>query len=184
MPWTTYNSPLGTLTLVGTSAGLRNVYFPGRGPSLESDDHDPDALAVAIDRLARYFAGDVSRIDVTLALEGTPFQRTVWGLVGQIPYGQTTTYGELASRLAPAAVTTTATAPTVAQAVARAIAQTPTPIVIPCHRVIGADGSMKGYLGGIARKEALLRFEAAGGDRRAFLDDGTSLGRQLSLALK
>lgn len=184
MSWTTYSSPLGVLTLVGSDRGLRNVFYPDLVPMLDPDTRDPGVFSATTEQFDRYFSGDSETIDVPLELEGTEFQRTVWSLVAEIPYGETTSYGQLASRLTDIAPGATASAATVAQVVAWAIAKTPTPIVVPCHRVIGADGTMKGYLGGIPRKQALLRFETAGGDPHALADRWAPIGKQQRLALK
>ncbi|UUY03008.1 methylated-DNA--[protein]-cysteine S-methyltransferase [Svornostia abyssi] len=97
--------------------------------------------------------GDLHAFTLPLDLQGTSFQQSVWAALRTIPYGETTTYGELAARLG---------GPHRVRAVAGAIARTPVPIVIPCHRVVGADGSLTGYLGGLQRKEALLSLEHTG----------------------
>jgi methylated-DNA-[protein]-cysteine S-methyltransferase len=158
MTWTTSESPLGPLTLIGSAAGLRNVYFPGRSPDLAESERDPAALAHAATQLEQYFAGRRQTFELELDLAGTTFQRQVWRALQVLPYGQTTTYGELADALGvqPSGDFSGA------RKVAWAIGATPTPIVVPCHRVIGADGSLTGYLGGLPRKQALLEFEATG----------------------
>jgi methylated-DNA-[protein]-cysteine S-methyltransferase len=163
--WDIYESPLGRLTLVGSETGLREVHFPGRAPVLAPADRDRDLLADARDQLEEYFAGERERFEVALGVAGTPFQRRVWRALQEVPYGRVTTYGALARELGVRdsgtlgpSVERTATA---AQKVGWAIGATPTPIVIPCHRVAGADGSLTGYRGGLQRKRALLDFEAA-----------------------
>ena len=125
-------------------------------------------LAEAADQLAAYFAGRLRRFDLPLAPEGTPFQREVWDLLREIPYGVTWTYGQAAGRLGR---------PKSSRAVGAANGANPIPIVLPCHRVIGADGGLTGYGGGVDRKRALLELE---GVRRAG-PRGAILPLQMSL---
>jgi methylated-DNA-[protein]-cysteine S-methyltransferase len=170
----TYPSPIGPLTITGYEAGVRHLYFPGRAP-VESDPvMNSTALDVVAEQLDEYFAGDRSAFELRLAPEGTAFQRRVWELLREIPYGETTTYGQLARQLS--AERGKWTEP---QAVAGAVARTPIPIIIPCHRVIGADGSLRGYVGGLQRKQKLLDLEAADGDPHALADAWRD--RQLTL---
>ncbi|MEY2515426.1 MAG: methylated-DNA-[protein]-cysteine S-methyltransferase [bacterium] len=148
--WTIYESPLGALTLLGGPAGLSALRFPGRGNPLTEDDHEPELFADAVRQLDEYFAGRRKRFDLPLDLAGTPFQRAVWDALRAIPCGSTTTYGALARSLGrPAAV----------RAVGAAVGRTPVPIIVPCHRVLGSDGSLTGYFGGLQRKQALLDLE-------------------------
>ena len=175
MPFTIFESPFGPLTLVGDSDGLGRLCFPRRAPALDEADHDPQPFAAAVAQLEEYFCGGRTLFDLPLALGGTPFQRAVWRALREIPYGTTTTYGTLAHRLA---AEWGGDAPN-PRAIGAAVGATPIPIVIPCHRVIGADGSLTGYGGGLHRKRALLDFEAAGGDRCAF--DAAWRQRQLAL---
>ena len=149
--WAVYESPFGPLTLVAGARGLRELRFPGRGGPLDEADRDPDALAAAVTQLEEWFAGERRRFELPLELGGTALQRRVWTLLRELPYGSTISYGALAERagLAPEHV----------RAAAGAVARTPVPIVIPCHRVIAADGSLTGYLGGLRRKQALLDLE-------------------------
>jgi methylated-DNA-[protein]-cysteine S-methyltransferase len=169
MPFTIFESPFGPLTLVAGADGLRHLFFPGRGPARHESDHDPTELTRAVAQLEQYFEGERTMFDLPLDCHGTPFQRRVWVALRNIPYGQTTTYGALAEKLSAQP-----------RAVGAAVGATPVPIVIPCHRVIGSDGSLTGYGGGLQRKRALLDFEAAGGDRNAFLTAWRQ--RQLALA--
>lgn len=162
MPWTTYDSPLGPLTLIATTTGLRGVHFPGHAPDLAPSDHDPAALTEAVGQLEQYFAGQRRGFELELDLAGTAFQRRVWQALQQLAYASTTTYGALARELDVTASGTVSPA----RKVAWAIAATPTPIVVPCHRVIAADGALTGYLGGLERKRQLLDFEAGGGAPR------------------
>lgn len=148
-----HETPLGPLTLTATARGLTALHFPGRAPVIDLAEGATPALDAARAELDAYFAGDLRAFTVPLDLVGTAFQRDVWALLRTIPYGQTTTYGDLAARLG---------GPGRVRAVAGAIARTPVPIVVPCHRVVGADGALTGYLGGLQRKEALLTLEHAG----------------------
>jgi methylated-DNA-[protein]-cysteine S-methyltransferase len=154
---TTVPSPLGTLTLIGGSGGLRQLRFSETAPVSETVG---GVLGEAARQLQEYFEGRRTRFELSLALDGTPFQRWVWDQLQRIPYGATTTYGALARRLDAERPGHAVTSP---RAVASAVARTPVPIVVPCHRVLGADGSLTGYIAGVHRKRALLDFEAAGG---------------------
>jgi methylated-DNA-[protein]-cysteine S-methyltransferase len=149
MLFTTFDSPLGELTLTGGPAGLRGLYFPGTAPALDAAAHDPAAFADATDQLEQYFRGERTTFDLTLDLAGTPFQLSVWHALRRIPYGTTTTYGALARQLEAQP-----------RAVGAAVGATPVPIIVPCHRVIGSDGSLTGYGGGLPRKRSLLDLEA------------------------
>jgi methylated-DNA-[protein]-cysteine S-methyltransferase len=171
MAWGEYESPLGRLTLVAGEAGLREVHFPGRAPVLDPAGRDPDVLRDVREQLEEYFAGERETFEVALDVSGTAFRRRVWHALRELPYGQVTTYGQLARELAvsdSAAPVAGGRPVTAAQKVAWEIGAVPTPIVVPCHRVVGADGSLTGYLGGLQRKQALLDFEAAGAKRTGF----------------
>ena len=150
MPFTIFESPIGELTLIGGPDGsLRHVYFPGTAPPLDRADHDPDALTAATEQLEQYFRGERTAFELELELAGTDFQRSVWRALRGIPYGTTTTYGTLARELEAQP-----------RAVGVAVGATPIPIIVPCHRVIGSDGSLTGYGGGLPRKRALLDLES------------------------
>ena len=150
MPFTIFESPIGELTLIGDPDGsLRHLYFPGTAPALASADHDPEALAGATEQLEQYFRGERTTFDLELELAGRSFQRSVWQALRGIRYGTTTTYGTLARELDAQP-----------RAVGAAVGATPIPIIVPCHRVIGSDGSLTGYGGGLPRKRALLDLEA------------------------
>jgi methylated-DNA-[protein]-cysteine S-methyltransferase len=168
MPFVIFQSPFGPLTLIGGPKGLQGLYFPGRSPALDERDKHTELLAAATQQLEEYFLGRRTTFELPLDCRGTPFQRSVWSALRRIPYGATTTYGALARELASEP-----------RAVGAAVGATPIPIVIPCHRVIGSDGSLTGYGGGLHRKRALLDFEATGGDRTAF--DAAWRQRQLAL---
>ena len=148
--WTIYESPLGPLTLLGGPAGITALHFPGRARGLHQDDHQPAAFGDATEQLEQYFAGDRQRFELDLDLAGTSFQRGVWQQLLRIPYGTTITYTSLAELVGR---------PDRIRAVAAAVGRTPVPIIIPCHRVVAADGGLMGYLGGLQRKEALLDIE-------------------------
>lgn len=150
--WTIYESPLGPLTLTGGATGLTALYFPGRSAALDEAGQNQVLFAAAIEQLEQYFAGERVGFDLSLELAGTPFQQRVWRQLLAVPYGRTVSYGEL---------TTAIGRPDRVRAVAAAIGRTPTPIIIPCHRAIAANGDLTGYLGGLQRKQTLLDFEAA-----------------------
>jgi methylated-DNA-[protein]-cysteine S-methyltransferase len=158
---TTFDSPIGRLTLLGTDHGeLEAVRFANE-PYAGDEPDDPAALTDSRTAFERYFAGDPGAFaGVALRFGGTPFQRAVWDALIDLPFGQTTTYGELAASLSAR----TGGRATSARAVGSANARTPIPIVMACHRVIGGSGALTGYRGGLAVKRALLAFESAGGD--------------------
>ncbi len=179
MSFTIYESPIGALTLVTGEQGLRALHFPRRGPSKREQYGNPaDAtLTAAAEQLDAYFAGELRSFDLTLDLDpsGAAFARRVWAALLEIPYGATTTYGTIARELTAERGGRTVEP----RAVGWAVGQTPIPIIVPCHRVIGADGSLTGYGGGLHRKRALLDFEASGGRREALSAGWT--GPQLAL---
>ncbi len=151
------SSPIGDLGLVVDAAGrLVRIAFLSRGETLErhhaSDELIEDAPRTARveGQLAEYFAGDRDAFDLELAPEGTDFQKQVWNDLLDIPAGETRTYSEIARRLGR---------PGAARAVGRANATNPIPIVVPCHRVVGADGTLTGYAGGLPVKQSLLEIE-------------------------
>lgn len=163
--WAVYESPLGPLTLRAGAAGIHALDFPGRSPRLEEAAQRPMPAAFA--QLEEYFAGRRRRFELPLALAGTALQRAVWEELQRVGLGTTVTYGELAERIDAALYPPGIEPYERVRAAAGAVARTPTPILVPCHRVIGADGSLTGYLGGLQRKQALLDLErrvAAGGE--------------------
>jgi methylated-DNA-[protein]-cysteine S-methyltransferase len=151
--WAVHETPLGPLTLHAGPRGLTALTFPGRGVPLGEARRDPGALATAAGQLDEYFAGERRAFDLALDMGGTPFQRRVWAAVLEIPYGTTVTYTELGEAVGR---------PDIVRAVAGAVGRTPVPIVIPCHRVLGANGALTGYGGGLHRKQALLDLERRG----------------------
>ena len=160
--WNIYESPLGPLTLIASPTGLRSVLFPGRSPRLDATSRDP--LSVVTGQLDRYFAGDLEAFEIELDLRGGALEVIVWSLLLEIPYGQTTSYGELAGRIDPGAYPEGLEPYKRPRLVGAAVGRTPTPNVVPCHRVIGADGSLTGYGGGLQRKQALLNLERGAPD--------------------
>ena len=156
--WTAYESPLGRLTVVLSSDGaMKAIRFPGAPePPLESRRPAP-AVAAQLDE---YFAGARTRFELEVDLAGTTFQVAVWNRLRRIPYGSTAGYGEIAEHLDEAVFPAGIEPHERARAVGAEVGRTPVPIVIPCHRVIGADGSLTGYGGGLDRKRALLDLES------------------------
>jgi methylated-DNA-[protein]-cysteine S-methyltransferase len=151
MLWDVHDTPLGPLTLEAGPTGLRGIAFPGPAArALDVRQRDPAALAAVAAQLDEYFAGERTAFDLPLDLAGTPFQRRVWAALLDIPFGTTVTYTELARAVGR---------PDIVRAVAAAVGRTPVPIVVPCHRVVGADGALTGYGGGLGRKRALLALE-------------------------
>ena len=143
-------SPLGPLRLLSDGLALVGLYLPDRGPALAAAAGGDPVLAATAAQLGEYFAGRRTDFDLPLDPHGTPFQRAVWTALQAIPHGVTTSYGALAARLGR---------PRAARAVGAANGQNPISIVIPCHRVIGANGTLTGYAGGLERKQALLELE-------------------------
>jgi methylated-DNA-[protein]-cysteine S-methyltransferase len=151
--YTRCESPVGPLLLTATDAGLQHVLFVnGRRPPQVHPSwiEDLTPLREPIRQLRAYFAGELEKFDLPLAPEGTPFQLKVWQELCDIPYGETIAYGELARRIGN---------PKAARAVGLANGSNPIPIIIPCHRVIGSNGKLTGYGGGLPIKEKLLALE-------------------------
>jgi methylated-DNA-[protein]-cysteine S-methyltransferase len=149
-------SPIDPLLLTSDGEALTGLYMsphrhgPARTPDWRQDDRH-QVFAEAARLLASYFEGELREFDLPLRLEGTEFQRRVWGELRRIPYGVTVSYGELADRIG---------SPGSSRAVGLANGRNPVSIIVPCHRVIGASGALTGYGGGVERKAALLDFEA------------------------
>jgi methylated-DNA-[protein]-cysteine S-methyltransferase len=151
--YTQIESPVGPLLLVADDAGLRRIEFVnGRNPARPDPQWHEDAepLHETIRQLRAYFSGELENFDLSLAPQGTPFQLSVWNHLCEIPYGETISYGELARRLGN---------PNASRAVGLANGSNPIPVVIPCHRVIGSNGKLTGYGGGLPIKEKLLALE-------------------------
>ncbi len=150
---TVIDSPYGLLTLVATDGVLSGLYMTDqrhRPPEETFGDPDDTPFGEASEQLGAYFAGELKEFTLDLHFAGTPFQRTVWEELRRIPYGETRTYGELAATLGN---------PKASRAVGLANGRNPIGIIVPCHRVVGADGGLTGYGGGLPRKRRLLDFE-------------------------
>jgi methylated-DNA-[protein]-cysteine S-methyltransferase len=154
MLYTTIDSPIGELLALGDGPALHGLYMQeGRTaiavrPEWQEAD---EPFAEVRSQLGEYFAGARTKFDLPLELRGSPFQRQVWRALQEIPYGETISYGELARRIG---------IPSASRAVGVANGHNPVAVIVPCHRVIGADGSLTGYGGGLERKRVLLELEA------------------------
>jgi methylated-DNA-[protein]-cysteine S-methyltransferase len=154
MLYTTFESPLGQLLAAGDNRALHVLSMQnGRTrTAIRADwEEDPEPFADLRDQLAEYFAGTRHRFDLPLAAAGSPFQQRVWEELREIPYGETISYGELSRRVGP---------PATPRNVGWANGRNPIAVIVPCHRVIGADGSLTGYGGGLDRKRLLLELES------------------------
>jgi len=150
------DSPVGPLQLIASEGALTEIRFLDEAdPAARESAGDPGILAEAHRQLAAYFRGELQRFDLPLAPAGTAFQKSVWGALAEIPWGETRSYGELARAIGR---------PTAARAVGAANGANPLPIVLPCHRVIGARGTLTGYAGGLERKRRLLALEGLAAD--------------------
>lgn len=161
---TIIDSPLGHLTLVAHDGVLAGLYFAehARRPATTLFGGRTDSgFGRAIEQLAEYFGGDRTRFELPFSRRGGGFQQRVWALLDRIPYGQTRTYGQLAAELGD---------PGLAREVGWANGRNPLSIVVPCHRVLGADGGLVGYAGGLDRKRALLQLEGAAVARQMSLE--------------
>ena len=154
---TTVTTPIGDLRVVASDDGIREIRLPlpeRAVPARAAENPDHPILREARRQLGEYFAGERRGFDLPLDVEGTPFQRAVWDALVEVPYGATESYGELAGRIGR---------PGAARAVGAANGRNPVPIVVPCHRVIGADGALVGYGGpseaGLAMKRWLIQLE-------------------------
>ena len=149
--WTIYPSPLGQIFLSGANGALTGLWFRGQrhGPDVPGPVGSDPALELGMKWLDAYFSSQIPDFLPPLAPAGTPFQRRVWQALLEIPYGATVTYGHLARDLSCAS----------AQAVGQAVGRNPIGLIIPCHRVVGADGRLTGYAGGLDKKAALLALE-------------------------
>jgi methylated-DNA-[protein]-cysteine S-methyltransferase len=167
--WTTTSSPVGELTLVAADGRLTGLYFPhhwyrparaGFGRRVET------GFGEVRRQLAEYFAGQRQRFDLPLDARGDQFQRSVWELIAAIGYGQTVTYGDLARELGDQVL---------AKDVGAAVGRNPLSVIVGCHRVVGRDGRLTGYAGGLARKRFLLDLEArVAGNTRTLLRPGAA----------
>ena len=151
--WTTTTSPVGDLVLVADDEGLTAVGFTPYEPPVGEQDADHPVLQAAARQLAEYFAGDRKEFDLPLAPNGSAFRQRVWSALREIPYGTTTTYGAIAAELGLTGHG--------ARAVGLANGANPLAIVVPCHRVVGSNGTLTGYAGGLDHKRQLLALEGA-----------------------
>lgn len=154
------NSPLGEIVIAGNEYGLSGLWFYGQKyfPDDVRNYEKKEDLPVFVQTeywLNQYFQGQIPDFMPALCLQGTAFRMAVWDLLKEIPYGHTATYGEIACRIASLQGRRSMSA----QAVGSAVGHNPISIIIPCHRVIGSNGSLTGYAGGIGRKKALLKLE-------------------------
>jgi methylated-DNA-[protein]-cysteine S-methyltransferase len=149
--YTTIDTPIGTMLATGDDSGAISGLWFDRAPADEWV-RDDDTFADLREQLDAYFAGTRDRFDVELAAVGTPWQRRVWDALMDVPYGQTMSYAELADLLGR---------PTACRAVGAANGRNPISVIVPCHRLIGSDGSLTGYAGGLERKAWLLEHERA-----------------------
>jgi methylated-DNA-[protein]-cysteine S-methyltransferase len=160
MRWRTVDSPVGPLRLGAEGAHLRHIAFDRHDRPTIGTDQEPDPgsledaiLCEATRQLGQYFSGEREAFELPAAPRGSEFQRHVWAALREVPYGTTVSYGELADRMGLPAGS--------ARSVGLALGANPIVIVLPCHRVVGADGTLTGFGGGIARKEALLALEGS-----------------------
>jgi methylated-DNA-[protein]-cysteine S-methyltransferase len=148
-----YDSSVGTLLLVGQNEILEELHFPAPGNNHEVRkdwQYDATAFSKVTLQLGQYFAGQRTRFDLELQAKGTPFQRRVWQELAAIPFGSTASYGEIAKRIGQ---------PKACRAVGMANGRNPIPIIIPCHRVIGKNGTLTGFSSGLSLKRQLLALE-------------------------
>jgi methylated-DNA-[protein]-cysteine S-methyltransferase len=171
--WDIYESPIGPLTLIAGEGGLRGLWFPGKTPV--PPESTRAALPAVVEQLDAYFAGELRAFDIDLDMRGSAFDRAVWRALLDIPYGKTESYGELAARVDPGVFRTDVEPWQRARAVGAANGRNPVSIIVPCHRVIGADGKLTGYGGGLHRKQALLELEGSGRPDPAWKTRQTSL---------
>ena len=151
--YSTYDSPLGELLLIGDGQALTGLYMQAQKYAREVQQEwkcDARPFQAVVEQLDAYFAGELRDFDLSLAPRGTDFQRAVWRALLDVQFGTTTTYGKLARRIG---------SPNAPRAVGLANGHNPIGIIVPCHRIIGANGSLTGYGGGIERKRWLLRHE-------------------------
>lgn len=154
---TTYHSPIGTLTLASDSKGLRHIVFPKGSRAFDTPEeweNKPEEFVQVVKELDEYFAGTRKQFTVALAPQGTEFQQAVWQALVNLEYAETCSYGEIASRIGK---------PSASRAVGAANGANPIPIIVPCHRVVGASGKLTGFGGGLPTKAWLLAHERGEG---------------------
>lgn len=157
--WTVYESELGPLTLVAGPEGLTAVSFPGQQSVPPTAKREP--IPEVAEQLDAYFAGELREFDLPLDLQGNPLEKAVWTALLEIPYGETATYGEQTAQIDPSLFDPEIEPWQHPRLVGAANGRNPIAIVVPCHRVIGANGSLTGYGGGLDRKRALLDLESS-----------------------
>ena len=153
--WNKMPSPIGTLAVFANDQGITEIHFPNKEPNNKSPDqsgtkHSNQIVDMAIDQLQAYFDGKLKTFDLPLRPSGTEFQKTVWRQLQQIGYGTTASYGDIAAAIVK---------PKASRAVGMANSKNPIPIIVPCHRIIGKDGSLTGFAGGLDTKRWLLAHE-------------------------
>jgi methylated-DNA-[protein]-cysteine S-methyltransferase len=156
MRFDSFDTPIGPLTIAADDAGLRHVLFPENKydvPGRDEWQRDAAALHEPRSQLLAYFGGELREFDLQLQPRGTTFQRKVWACLARIPFGQTRSYATVAADI---------DAPRAVRAVGAANGRNPLPIILPCHRVVGSDGSLTGFGGGLPLKRFLLRHEGVG----------------------
>lgn len=147
------HTPIGRLLLIGENGILERIHFPNSAERTVIEDnwhHDKKCFAGVMQQLEEYFAGRRQNFTVKMNLKGTDFQRQVWQELQQIPYGETASYGDIAKRI---------NNPKACRAVGAANGKNPIPIIVPCHRIIGNDGSLTGFGGGLELKKTLINLE-------------------------
>ena len=168
---TTYTSPLGEILLAADDTGLTGLWFMGAkyfaaGLEPGAEEKELPVFRETKRWLDGYFSGREPDFLPPLHLSGTPFQMAVWKVMGEIPYGKTMTYGEIARRLGR---------PRASQAVGSAVGRNPISVILPCHRVVGSSGSLTGYAGGVAKKQFLLELEGVDMTKLFVPKHGTAL---------
>jgi len=163
--WTICESPIGPLAVVVGPKGITHIHFDGHAPRLL--DSARRRMRGVVSQLDAYFAGERQAFELDLDLHGLSLKRAVWDRLLEIPYGTTTTYGDVAGRIDEALYGAELEPYKRPRIVGAAIGDNPVPVVVPCHRVIGADGSLTGFFGGLERKKALLDLEGVRIDAKA-----------------
>lgn len=171
-----YHSPSGDITVASDGTSVTGLWFKGQkyyGDTLETDQEERDLAVFESVRewLDSYFAGQNPGFTPPLSLKGSPFRRLIWEILCEIPYGEVTTYGEIAKQVA----SKTGKPHMSAQAVGGAVGHNPISIIVPCHRVVGTDGSLTGYAGGLDKKISLLTLEGTDMGRFYIPTKGTAL---------
>ncbi len=151
-----YDSPIGRIILTADEEGLTGLWFEDqkRPPKVSDSEENEKFISSVVKWLDEYFSGKIPKETVPVHLAGTDFQKEVWEILRTIPYGSTVTYGDISSKISEKRGSRMS-----AQAVGQAVGHNPVAVIIPCHRVIGKDGSLTGYAGGTERKRRMLEIE-------------------------